>query len=128
MLTRFENSAALAVGLLLPMLETWRRGFDHWGIYFTTMFEDYLAGVLLLVGVWATLRKQRFGPVLLLVAWTWVTGMMTISFVDQVETSFRGVDVEPHNSEVLVVKFALFAVSAVAMLCSFRRVLESRAA
>jgi hypothetical protein len=49
------------------------------------MFEDYLAGALLLAGAWAAHRRSSSHVALLLVAWTWVTGMMTISFVDQVE-------------------------------------------
>src|SRR4030095_10875435 len=49
-------------------------------------------------------------------------GMMTISFVDQVEVTLRGTNLEPHNTDVLVVKLLLLAVSAVALLRSFRRV------
>jgi len=124
---RFEAGAALVIGILLPALETWRRGLGYWRIEFTTMFEDYLAGILLLAGAWAALRRSLYQFVLLLVAWAWVAGMMTISFVDQVEVSVRGVDLEPHNIEVLVVKFVLFAVSAAAMLRSYRQ-LVARAA
>ena len=46
---RFQVRSAIAIGLLLPVLETVRRGMGHWAIEFTTMFEDYLAGALLLV-------------------------------------------------------------------------------
>ena len=99
---RFEAKAALAIGLLLPVLETYRRGFGHWCVEFTTMFEDYLAA-------------------LLLTAWAWLTSLMTISFVDQVEVTLRGVDIEPQNTDVLVVKFLLLAVSLTALLRSFRR-------
>jgi hypothetical protein len=89
---RFAVNAAFAIGMLLPVLETYRRGFGMWRVEFTTMFEDYLAGALLLAGAWAVRRGRAFGPLLLLVAWTWVTGMMTTSFVDQVEVTMRGVD------------------------------------
>ena len=47
---RSEVRGALVIGLLLPLLETYRRGLAHWGVEFTSMFEDYLAGGLLLVG------------------------------------------------------------------------------
>ncbi|HKG59299.1 MAG TPA: hypothetical protein VKB05_05925 [Pyrinomonadaceae bacterium] len=40
---RFEVVAALVIGILLPVLETARRGISHWTVNFTTMFEDYLA-------------------------------------------------------------------------------------
>jgi hypothetical protein len=44
---RFEVTAAFAMGVMLPVLETARRGISHWTVNFTTMFEDYLAGALL---------------------------------------------------------------------------------
>ena len=43
---RYEISAAFAVGVLLPLLETIRRGFGHWAVHTTTMLEDYLGGWL----------------------------------------------------------------------------------
>ena len=51
---RFETISAFAIGILLPLLETGRRGIGHWSINFTTMFEDYVAGALLLIGGWAS--------------------------------------------------------------------------
>jgi hypothetical protein len=119
---RFEARAALVVGILLPVLETYRRGLDEWRVDFTTMFEDYLAGALLLAAAWAAYRRHSSHVALLIVAWSCVTGMMTISFVDQVEVTLRGTNLEPQNTDVLVVKLLLLAVSAVALLRSFRRV------
>src|SRR5688572_27771976 len=124
---RFETKAALAIGLLLPVLETYRRGVGHWRVEFTTMFEDYLAGLLLLAAAWAAYQRHRAETALLLTAWTWVTGMMTISFVDQLEVTLRGIDLEPQNTDVLVVKFLLLAVSLTALLRSFRHCVRSRA-
>ena len=119
---RFEGKAALVLGILLPVLETYRRGLAHWRVEFTTMFEDYLAGALLLAAAWAAYRCRSYQTTLLLCAWAWVAGMMTISFVDQVEATIRGVDLEPQNADVLVVKFLLFAVSLAALVRSLRRV------
>jgi len=61
-----------------------------------------------------------------LIAWAWVTGMMTISLVDQIEVTIHGVDLEPRNADVLVVKFLLFVVSAAALLQSFRHDTQPR--
>jgi hypothetical protein len=119
---RFDGKAALALGILLPMLETCRRGLGTWRTEFTTMFEDYFAGALLLAGAWAAYQGRKSAAAILLLAWAWVTGMMTNSFVDQVEGTMRGVDLEPYNTVVLVVKFVLLALSASALLGSFRRV------
>jgi hypothetical protein len=119
---RFEGKAALVLGILLPVLETYRRGLTYWGVEFTTMFEDYIAGALLLAGAWAAYRRSPARAALLLTAWAWVAGMMTISFVSQVEETLRGVDLEPRNTDVLVVKFLLLAVSLLALGRSFRQV------
>jgi hypothetical protein len=123
---RFEATAALVIGVLLPVLETYRRGLTHWRLEFTTMFEDYLAGGLLLAGAIAAIRRHPLAAPLLLTAWAWVTGMMTISFVDQIEVTMRGVDLEPMNTDVLIVKALLLSVSVAALWRSFRAVRGSQ--
>lgn len=77
---RFEVVTPFIVGVLLPMLETMRRGFDHWSVEFTTMFEDYVAGALLLVAGAASLPGKRYASLWLVLAWGYVTGMMGSSF------------------------------------------------
>ena len=87
---RFEVKAAVVIGLLLPLLETCRRGLSEWAINFTTMFTDYLAGALLLyrcVGY----KSRRWGELFLVVAWAWVTSMMSYSLLDQVESTLRNI-------------------------------------
>ena len=117
---RFEEKSAVAIGILLPVLETYRRGLGEWRVDFTTMFEDYLAGALLLAGAWAASRQRSGGARLLLVAWAWVTGMMTISFIDQVEVTLRGVDLEAQNTDVLIAKALLLSASAISLIKAFR--------
>lgn len=46
---------------------------------------------------------------------------MTVSFVDQVEVTLRGIDLEPMNTDVLIVKGLLLATSATALMTSYRR-------
>ena len=58
MTLRFEALAALVLGVLLLLLETYRRGLGYWRVEFTTMFEDYFAGALLLVAGWAAYRRH----------------------------------------------------------------------
>jgi len=122
---RFEVAAAFALGILLPLLETGRRGIGHWKIDFTTMFEDYLAGAILLIAAWATVRERRWGPLFLVVAWSGLTGMMTMSFISQIEDTLRSV-AEPYNAVVIVVKFLLWATCLTSLVLSFRRVLNER--
>ena len=118
---RFEVIAAFIVGALLPVLETARRGISHWTVDFTTMFEDYLGGALLLIGAWAAYRAKSWGATLLLLAWASISGGMTISFVSQLEDTLRGTATEPNNLVVVIVKFLLWSVAVTSLVLSFRR-------
>src|SRR4026207_110394 len=123
---RFEVIAAFAIGVLLPLLETARRGISHWTVNFTTMFEDYLAGVLLLVGGWAAYRSKSWGAVFLVLAWASFSGLMTSSFLGQLEDTLRQTASEPGNSLVVVVKFLWWAVPVISLVLSFRTAIRDR--
>ena len=118
---KFEVVAAFAIGILLPVLETFRRGISHWTVDFTTMFEDYAAGALLLIGGWAAYRGRRWGVLFLVVAWAAVSGMMSNSLLDQVEGTLRGTSNEAHNSLVVIVKFLLCSICVVSLVLAFRK-------
>jgi biotin transporter BioY len=119
---RFEVIAAFVIGVMLPVLETGRRGISTWAVNFTTMFEDYLAGALLLVAGWAAYRSKSWGAVFLVLAWAYFAGLMTSSFVGQLEETLRQTASEPGNSLVLVVKFLLWSVCVTSLVLSFRTV------
>lgn len=123
---RFEVAAAFAVGILLPVLETCRRGISHWSVDFTTMFEDYVAGALLLIGAWASYRAQPWGARFLLLAWAYVTGMMSGSFWDQLEGTIRHTITEPNNLLVVSIKFLLWGTGVLSLVLSFQRARETR--
>ena len=123
---RFEIIAAFVIGVLLPILETARRGISHWTINFTTMFEDYLAGALLLIGGWAAYRSKSWGPVFLVLAWAYFSGLMTSSFVGQLEETLRQAASEPNNMLVVVVKLLLWSVCVVSLVLSFRSATRRR--
>ena len=122
---RFEVIAAFVIGVLLPVLETGRRGISHWAVNFTTMFEDYLAGALLLVGGWAAYRSKSWGPVFLVWAWASFSGLMTSSFLNQLEETLRQTASEPNNLLVLVVKFLLWSICVISLVLSFRTATRS---
>ena len=127
-IVRFEVIAAFAIGILLPALETCRRGMGEWAVNFTTMFTDYLAGALLLIGAWAVYRAKPWGTLFLVVAWAWVTGMMSGSFLDQLEGTIRNTITEPHNLLVVIVKLLLLSTSVVSLVLSFRKASKMRTA
>ena len=121
---RFEVVAAFVVGILLPILETGRRGISHWAINFTTMFEDYLAGALLLIGAWASYRGRSWGSIFLVLAWASFFGLMDSSFLGQLEETLRGTASEANNLLVVFVKFLLWATCLAGLVLSFRATLR----
>lgn len=123
---RFEVIAAFIVGALLPVLETCRRGISHWTVEFTTMFEDYVAGALLLIGAWASYRARSWGALFLLLAWAYFTGLMSSSFWYQLEDTIRQTSSEPNNLVVVIVKFLLWATCVTALAFSFRSAARAR--
>jgi len=124
---RFEVIAAMAMGILLPVLETERRGLGHWLVDFTTMFEDYVAGALLLIAARAAIRRASFAPTLLLLAWAYNAGMMGPSLWYQVEETLRGVEPEPYNEVVIGFKLALWGTSMAGLILSYRRAIRGPA-
>lgn len=110
----------------MPVLETARRGISHWTVDFTTMFEDYVAGALLLIGAWASFRARSWGAMFLLLAWGYFTGLMSSSFWYQLEETIRDTSTEPNNFVVVIVKFLLWLTCVTALVLSFRSARASR--
>ena len=117
---RYGAKAAVVMGVLLPTLETYRRGIGTWRTNFTTMFEDYLAGALLLLCAWAVARRRPTAILVLLAVWGGVTGMILIATVLQLEMTLRGTNLESRNTLVLVVKLALLALSVSGLVATVR--------
>jgi hypothetical protein len=124
---RFEVIAAFIIGIMLPVLETGRRGIGFWAVDFTTMFEDYVAGALLLVGAWAAYRARSWGSLFLLLAWAYVTGLMSSSFWGQFEETIRQTASEPNNFLVVIVKFGLWGTCVASLILSFRCAMREHA-
>jgi hypothetical protein len=118
---RFEIISAWILGALLPLLETGRRGFGYWRVSFTSMFEDYLAGALLLFAGWLALRRSAVAPIFLVLAWAYCTGMMGSSFWGHVEATLRGAETECYNSAVVIFKLAIWSTCATSLALSVRQ-------
>ncbi len=80
---RFDVTAAYVLGVLLPVLETMRRGTDFSTIAFYV--DDYIAGGLLLWAAIAVRRHRPYGQSLLIGAWGVVCGGLYFSFFGQIE-------------------------------------------
>lgn len=92
------------------------------------MFEDYVAGALLLIGGWAAYRERHWGGMFLVLAWAYVAGLMGSSFWSQLEETLRQTASEPNNLFVVTVKFLLWGTCVVALALSFQRAAHARAA
>jgi hypothetical protein len=119
LIRRFEVVAAILLGVLLPGLETARRGMAYWSVNFTTMFEDYVAGIVLLVAAAGAYKRAAWAPAWLIISWSGISFMMLVSTVSQVEKQMRG-DLEPHSLLVLAIKVLLLLASVYALLRSVR--------
>ena len=116
---RYEVIAAYVLGATLPILETVRRGIDHWLENATTMADDYLAGGLLLLAAWSTTAGKKYASILLVVAWAYISGVMFSSFWGQLEHAFRGVEWETNNSTVIAVKGIIWTVCVSSLVLAF---------
>jgi hypothetical protein len=114
----FEEKAALALGIALPLLEIARRRTDFHSIPF--YLDDFIAGGLLLWAALASRRKLPYGRPLLCAVWGMVCGGLYSSFFGQIEsrelTDISGLA----NQYVVIVKGVLFAIAIVAVVCSIR--------
>ncbi len=113
---RFEVGAAYGMGISLPLLETLRRGFSHWLENATTMADDYVAGALLLIAAWSSSAKRSYAPILLVLGWAYISGVMFGSFWGQLESTLRGVVWEESNTTVLVFKGAIWTISVTSLI------------
>lgn len=106
------------MGVLLPVLETLRRGTKFQTI--SSYVDDYIAGGLLLYAAHAVTRGRRDGPVLLVVAWSVLSGGLYGSFFWQLESSASHDVGGLPNAVVVVIKGVLFAAALVGLVLSAR--------
>jgi hypothetical protein len=81
---RFSRTLALILGLALPVAETIRR-WSTWQEQPARLFDDYLLGAFLLLGVWLVGRNFRAGQLVLAAAWGFFCGLAYCSFFGQLE-------------------------------------------
>ena len=79
----FSRRAALAAGIVMPLIETWRR-WAEWGQLskLPSILDDFVAGGFLILGSVMS-RNPASGRPYLAAAWGVATGMMYYSFFGQ---------------------------------------------
>ncbi len=80
----FSRRAALVAGIVMPLVETWRR-WAEWGQLskLPSILDDFLAGGFLILGAVMSRRDPASGRTYLAAAWGVATGMMYYSFLGQ---------------------------------------------
>jgi hypothetical protein len=113
---RFEVAAAYVLGVLLPILEVFRRrtNFEHLAAY----VDDFIAGGLLLFAAVSVSRRRAYGPYVLVGAWGVLCGGFYGSFFAQLDAA-APLDISGlPNTVVVVVKGLIFATAIVAFVRS----------
>jgi len=72
--------ASYLMGTLLILGETFRRGFAYWGVHATTIIEDYISGVFLIIAAVLWIKKSPRARLVMAAAWAHMIGMMMLSF------------------------------------------------
>ena len=113
---RFELTAAYIMGILLPILEVFRRSTNFENV--ESHVDDFIAGGLLLFAAVSVSRQRPYGPSLLAGAWGVVCGGFYGSFFAQLRAT-APLDISGlPNAVVAVVKGVIFATAILAFVCS----------
>lgn len=84
------------------------------------MFEDYVAGALLLIAAWMAIDGRAHARTVLVVAWAYYAGLMGSSCWGQLEGTLRGTEMEPNNGAVLSIKLTLWSIGVVSLVRAFQ--------
>ncbi|MCC6429205.1 MAG: hypothetical protein IT435_20585 [Phycisphaerales bacterium] len=87
---RFSRTLAIVFGILTPLAETIRR-WHTWNHDLPALIDDYIVGILLLLGAWAAGRDPIRGRQLLAGAWGFVCGIGYGSVIGQLQHLRSGV-------------------------------------
>ncbi|WP_312162608.1 hypothetical protein [Phenylobacterium sp.] len=120
---RFAVPSAALLGVLFPVLETARRGLGAWLTTPVTLLEDYVAGALLLWAAFAVLRSRPAGWLIMLAASAYTTGMMSSSFLKQLEAQLQGVAWEANQGLVVAIKLFLWGLPLILTIVAARTLL-----
>lgn len=109
--------------------ETARRGISYFSINATTMMEDYVAGIALLLAAILWVRKYRHAQITMTAAWAYVTGGMFVPFFAHLEAwvreeTFRADHIHTDTNAVIL-KATVWLICLVCFVISLRTAIRS---
>ena len=116
----FSRRLAVVAGLVLPVVETFRR-WNQLGDLRVWPFwvDDWAIGLFLLYGAWRVGKDSARGRPFLAAAWGFALGMVYASFFFQLTTD--GPDPSGLSSVVVVgIKGVMFALTVIALIGALR--------
>jgi hypothetical protein len=111
---KFVHLMSYLLGIGLPVLETYRRGLDHFLVNTMTMAGDYIMGAMLLIAAVTYSLKKPVGPIWMIIAWGYVLGVMNAAFLGHFEGVLRGgtqCDNPPMEISAVVVKGLIWLIA-----------------
>jgi hypothetical protein len=121
--TSLKASIYLAItgGILLPILETYRRRHQILELqYFLHWFDDYLIGGFLLWAAWRAYNAHSHGQKYLCAAWGFATGMAFMSFFGQLEKINLPDPSQVATPIVVLIKGFLFSLCIVGLVLALK--------
>jgi hypothetical protein len=121
---RFEIGSAFVMGGLLPFLATCleycRQGFKLSFADVRGDLDDYVAGALLLIAGWLSVKVRSNATIFAVLAWAYFTSLIFASSWGQIDDTLRG-QAEDYNSAIIVFKLAILVVGATSLVLAYRR-------
>ena len=110
--------------LVFILGETLRRGLSYFSINATTMVEDYLCGLLLLMAAVLWSKGSQLAPKYMVAAWAYATGGMFVPFFAHLEAYLRGATFRidhPHaDIDSVILKGTIWSVSLICFIIALR--------
>jgi hypothetical protein len=118
---RFSRRAALALGIFLICIETWRRSHQLGDpAMWPSIFDDYLGGAFLIAASLIARRSVTKGRTWLAAGWGGATGMMFGSFFGQLMQHHAPDPSGVPTSCVVAFKGVLFALCIAGLTATLR--------
>ena len=118
-LTKLIFHSSYIMGAILIIVETVRRGFSYWGVYATTIIEDYIAGAFLIVAAILWIKNSHRSRMVMTAAWAYMIGMMTPTFFGHFEAYLRGATIladQPYHAVgAIVIKGLLWLIAVIGL-------------